>query len=99
MSIPRSVSIGGIRFTIKLKKLSDDEFGRVIFDTREIQVNKNLKDEPLAIYETIRHEMIHAALDVSGLGFARRFDEEAVVRAIETIFFPAWERIQPKIQP
>ena len=42
--------------------------------------------------ETVRHEMIHAALALSGLDHLEGFEEEAIVKCMDTIFFPAWER-------
>ena len=42
--------------------------------------------------------MIHAALDLSGISFAKGFPDEPTVRAIETLFLPAWERMQKRLK-
>jgi hypothetical protein len=48
--------------------------------------------------ETMRHEVLHASLSMSGVAFAEKFDEESLVRAMENIFFPCWERLEPKLK-
>jgi len=36
---------------------------------------------------------MHAALEIAGISHMRRYDEEPIVRAIENLFFPAWDSI------
>ena len=63
---------------------TDEEFKKLI------QVNKKIKGKVLL--ETIRHEMMEASLLLSGVGWLESYEQEAVVRCMEEIFFPAWER-------
>lgn len=94
--IPHSVAIGGMKFSIKVRKLDDGDFGQMHFDDRTILLNKAYAGSE-AIVETLRHEMIHASLAVSGVSFSKRYDEEAIVRALESIFFPAWDKLKTKL--
>jgi hypothetical protein len=36
--------------------------------------------------------MLHAALYVAGVAFMDDYQDEPIVRAIENLFFPAWEK-------
>jgi hypothetical protein len=36
--------------------------------------------------------MLHASLYVAGVAFMDGYQDEPVVRAIENLFFPAWEK-------
>jgi hypothetical protein len=40
--------------------------------------------------------MIHAALAVGGVSFAVEYDEEVIVRCLDSIFFPAWDKLTKK---
>lgn len=63
------------------------------FDQRLILLNQAMRNNlPMAI-ETLRHEMIHAALAVGGVSFAVEYDEEVIVRCLDSIFFPAWDKL------
>ena len=46
---------------------------------------------------TIRHELMEAALLLSGVGFADRYEQEPIVRCMEEIFFPAWDTFLKRI--
>lgn len=96
--LPHSISIGGRRVSIRV--VPDLEaWGEYRHDAAEIAIAaKTLKDEKI-LSETMRHEVMHAALDISGVGFIEGFPEEAVVRCFESIFFPAWENFLPKLKP
>jgi hypothetical protein len=95
--LPSSVMIGGIRFQIVCQKIDDGDYGRMIFDDRKIIISTICLAKASLIRETLRHEILHAALHVSGVSFLERYDEEALVRAIDHIFHPAWESIRAKI--
>jgi hypothetical protein len=96
---PRSVSIGGQKFKILFRDLENDDWGQMLFDDRQILLSKKCLANPKILKDTLRHEVIHAALAVSGCSFADRFDEESIVRAIDNIFFPAWEKLENKLNP
>jgi len=89
--------IGGIRFQIVCQPIDEGDYGRMIFDQRKIVINTICLAKASLIRETLRHEILHAALHVSGVSFLERYDEEALVRAIDHIFHPAWESIRAKI--
>lgn len=95
--LPSSVVIGGIRFAIVSDKIDDGDYGRMIFDERKIIINTVCFSKASLLRETLRHEIMHAALHVSGVSFLERYDEEALVRAMDHIFFPAWEQIRIKL--
>jgi hypothetical protein len=92
MELPSEVEIGGMRFQLVVRDL--DEWGKMSFDGREIALSTKAVSRPDLLRETLRHEMTHAAFAVSGISFADGWEEEAVVRCLDNILFPAWERIQ-----
>jgi hypothetical protein len=47
--------------------------------------------------ETLRHEMLHAALDICGISHLEGYEEEAVVRCVENVFHPAWETVRKQL--
>lgn len=96
MKIPRSVTIAGVRIKIIQEDLRDEDhlskgyFGYYSHERKVIAVDKGLS--PRMTRETIRHEMLHASLALSGLDHLERFEEEAIVVCMDSIFFPAWDR-------
>lgn len=72
----------------------DPPYGLYFHDKKLIQINKKLKGKMLL--DTIRHEMMEASLLLSGVGFLEAYEQEAVVRCMEEIFFPAWESFLKK---
>ena len=90
--IPRSVSVGGHKLTIKIVPDMED-WGQYEHDNGVILLSSKTTADPKLLVETLRHEMLHAALSISGVAFAKTMDEESVVRALESIFFPAYERL------
>lgn len=95
--LPQFVTIGGQRFRIIIREMED--WGHLIFDLREIHLSSKACAKRSTLRETLRHEMLHAALHLSGVSFADRYDEESTVRAIENIFFPAWEKTRKHLEP
>lgn len=99
MKFPKTVSIAGrrIRLVVKPFKGADsDTFGEYFHDDKLIQINTGL-DDTVAL-ETLRHEVMEASLLLSGVGFSERYEQEAVVRCMEEIFFPAWDVIIKRIK-
>jgi hypothetical protein len=91
LKLPRTIHIGGIKFAVDIRDLP--HWGEMDFDNKRISISrKALQEERLAV-ETLRHEMTHAALHVSGVSFSESYDDETVVRAIDNILFPAWEHV------
>lgn len=98
MTFPKTVSIAGrrIKLIVKAFKGADsDTFGEYFHDEKLIQINTGLSDS--IMLTTLRHEMMEASLYLSGLAWAERYEQEAVIRCMEEIFFPAWGAIFKRI--
>ena len=95
MSFPKSVMIAGHRISIKRQEL-DDCFGQYRHDDRLILLNKHIGGKELEL--TLRHEMVEASLLLSGVGWCDHYEQEAVVRCMDEVFFPAWERTQKRLK-
>lgn len=95
MKIPKSVLIGGVKFKIRIKKM--ESWGEMHFDDKEIHISKNAILKEDIFLDTLRHEMLHASLSVAGISWSDKYDEESIVRAIENIFFPAFNLIKTQI--
>ncbi len=94
MKIPPSVSIGGQEVEIVIEK-DLAEYGLFCLDDMRITLRSADTD---IMESTLRHEMMHAAFSIAGISHSKTFDdmEECVVRCLENIFFPAWERVIAK---
>ena len=87
MSIPKSITIGGVRVRIRLRDLGDDDcYGMYSHRRKLIEIDKTLKGKEL--HDTIRHEMLHAALAIAGLSFSESYEEESIVRCMKFISLP-----------
>lgn len=97
MDLPNSIPIAGRRIKLEAVPFGGDDppYGLYFHDKKLIQVNQKIKGKVLL--ETIRHEMMEASLLLSGVGWLESYEQEAVVRCIEEIFFPAWEAFLKKI--
>lgn len=91
-NLPTKVSIAGQVVRVRKGKL--DAYGQYEHDDRTIWISDAIREKKVE-WETLRHEMIEASLLISGVGWLERYQQEAVVRCIEEIFFPAWEAIRP----
>lgn len=88
------VSVGGKRLAVRTGAI--ENHGSYHHDDALIQLNS--EQSPSAARETLRHEMVHATLAISGIGYALPNGlEEALVRALDSIFFPAWDSVQTKL--
>jgi hypothetical protein len=93
---PTEINIGGRTIAIRIDpKL--EAWGEYHGDDAEIVLAARTLAKQSSLRETLRHEMLHAALDISGLSYLERFEEEAVVRCIENIFHPAWEKVRKSL--
>lgn len=85
----KSVSIAGHRIPIRVKDL-EDCYGQYSPDAKIIELDKHtLKDKKL-LRETLRHEMVEAALYLSGVAYSEKYEQEPIVRALDELFWPAW---------
>jgi Zn-dependent peptidase ImmA (M78 family) len=96
MPFPKSVSVGGVKFSISMdpKHTDEDEYGKFHIDKKVIGINAKLCETEELKYVTLYHEMCHAATHVSGLAY-RHSDkaEECLVRMLENILLPAFKKV------
>jgi|TARA_R110001632_G_scaffold82052_1_gene182284 hypothetical protein len=96
MSLPKTVRVAGQVVKILREDLSEvGLFGYYSHDRKVIILDKELKDEVLL--NTLRHELMEASLCISGVGFCETFEQEAVVRCMDEVFFPAYERLLKRL--
>ena len=98
MIYPKKVSIGGKIIQVTIDSAMES-WGEYHADKGEIRLAARCLTNRKALSETLRHEILHAALDISGLSYIKNFEEEALVRCIDTIFFPAWDTVSKQIKP
>lgn len=80
-----SITIGGKKLSIVWADI--EEFGTYCHDSACIALNSNLKGDAMTAMDTLRHELMHAALAISGVGFGiTQEQEEQIVRCMESIF-------------
>lgn len=95
---PRSVTVGGQRIRIQVHKDLED-WGDYDHDKKIIRISGKACSDVKHMLSTLRHEMVHVALRVSGVAFSDNFEEEAVVRCMDDVFFPAWDRLVKRLEP
>ena len=91
MNFPKHISIGGLKVKLTIVENLED-FGSFSLDDLTIAIRKgNTKD----MVDTLRHEMMHAAFAIGGIGHCKPFEEveEGVVRCLDHLFFPSWNRL------
>jgi hypothetical protein len=93
IKLPKTITIGGCKIKIQVKEL-EDLHGQFLYDKRAIEINSTLLEDPKELKETIRHEMVEAALLLAGVGWGELYDQEQVVRALDNIFWPAWANME-----
>ena len=93
----RSTLIGGHR--VKIQIIADlEDWGEYDHDKKTISLARRCLRSKTDFLSTLRHEMIHAALAIGGVAFSDHFEEEAIVRCMDDIFFPAWDRVWKRYQ-
>lgn len=95
--LPKHVMIGGQKFRIVVGILENGDFGRMYFDARKIVISSDCLAKSSVLIDTLRHEVLHAALHISGVSFLERYEEETLVRAMDHIFFPSWDALHNKL--
>lgn len=93
MKIPKSIMMGGKRIKVQVKDL-EDAYGQFLYDELRIELSTKLLHDPGALRETLRHEMVEAALLISGVGWSEQYEQEPIVRALDNIFWPAWDLVE-----
>lgn len=75
----------------------DDCYGQYLPDARVIELDKETVKDAKLLRETLRHEMVEAALFLSGVSYSETYTQEPIVRALDELFWPAWEKVSRKI--
>ena len=91
---PKTIMVAGRRVRLVICDL-DDTYGQYKHDLKTIEISRAIPDSVKLI--TIRHELMEAALLLSGVGFAEQYQQEQIVRCMEEIFFPAWDAFLKRI--
>lgn len=88
--------VGGQRIRIDVST-AIEEWGHYDHDRKVITLSYRALDKASTLRTTLRHELMHAALSISGVSYCTGFQEEAVVRCMEDIFFNAWDKLHAKL--
>lgn len=91
---PLTVIVGGLPVKIVVDPSLEESWGEYMGDEKVIRLSPHAVSKKQTCRETIRHELLHAAFDISGVAYLQKWEEEAVVRCIDNIFHPAWDRIR-----
>lgn len=92
-ALPETVDVAGHSLVVRVTADIDD-LGNFDLATKTLYIREDLMSNPELAMDTLRHELMHAALGLGGIGFALSEDvEEGVVRAMEQLFIPAWNRV------
>jgi hypothetical protein len=94
----KSVSIAGRRIPVRTRDFGGDPYGQYLPDERVIELDRLTWADPKLLRETLRHEMMEATLFLSGIGWSVAYEQEPIVRAIDEIFWPAWERADARLR-
>lgn len=97
MTYPKSVTMAGIRIKVRVVRDMID-WGGYDNDKKEITLSRKCLQDVAQLKTTLRHELTHAALHIGGVSFMEIYDEEPIVRCLDDIFFPCWDRLQKKYE-
>ena len=94
MNFPKSIQIGGLKVKIIIAE-NIEEYGNFSLDDLTITLRNG---DTKVMLDTLRHEMMHAAFAIGGIGHCKPFEEveEGVVRCLDHLFFPAWNKLNTK---
>lgn len=89
--LPKSVNIFGQRFKVEIKSLKDGVYGKTHTLERKIVISNEYPIE--SQWSTLLHEIIHAALGVSGQAELMNDEskEEALVLCLENALHPLFQ--------
>ena len=94
--VPRSITIGGKR--IKIRVCPElESWGEYHHDLSEIRLSTSCIENQETFVQTLRHEILEASLCLGGVAWSERYDQEVLVRCLESIFFPCWDKLSPKL--
>jgi len=89
MKLPQFISIGSHQIELVIDD-SLSEYGQFDQDRMEIRLRPMPARQTV---ETIRHEMVHAALAIGGISYSDKYCEESIVRCLDFLFWPAYHRL------
>jgi hypothetical protein len=92
---PKSISMAGHEIAVVIDETIGD-YGQFSLDDMRITLAPGT---PESMAQTLRHEMVHAALALSGIAYIERLPEEAIVRALDTIFWPCYQSLPKRTWP
>lgn len=95
-NLPKSVIVGGVRISIVVDP-DMENWGEYRSDDKKIALATKTLTKKQTIRETLRHEILHASLDIAGLSYLTAYQEEAIVRCIDNIFHPAWDKTRNQL--
>ena len=96
MTIPRSVTVAGVRLKVIVRQLPDeDTFGEWHLEKKTIFIKKGLSDDDAE--QTLYHEMWHACMDLSGRSFLDGFPDETLARAWD-LFRPFYDTVKDSMR-
>jgi hypothetical protein len=93
---PKKVTIGGVSLRIVIVPNMVD-WGQYHADDKQISISSRALSKHQLFRETLRHEMLHAALEIGGISYLKKYSEEPIVRCIDNIFYPAWDKIRDQL--
>ena len=93
---PKKVTIGGVSLRIVIVPNMED-WGQYHADDKQISISSRALSNKKLFRETLRHEMLHAALEIGGISYLKNIPEEPIVRCMDNIFFLAWGKIRDQL--
>lgn len=91
--MPSSVTVGGHRIAVVIDPSAED-WGSYEFEPQ--RVIKLKPSTPEIMWATLRHEMMHSCFEISGMSYltdCATMPEEAVIRCLDGLFWPAWDNV------
>ena len=95
---PTVINVGGRVITVRIDPRLES-WGEYHADEQEIVLASRTLEKQSTLRETLRHEILHASLDIAGLSHLTVYQEEAIVRCIDNIFHPAWDKVRKQLSP
>jgi hypothetical protein len=92
--IPSSLQIAGQKIKIRVRDFDGELFGQFHFDKKTIDIDTKVAANKKLFLETMRHEIFHGCLLISGVGWGEIFQDEQVVRCADELLYPAMDRLE-----
>jgi hypothetical protein len=93
----KSITVAGHRVRIKIDPETKD-WADYDPDKKTISVHPDTAADPTLFRKWVRHEIGHAALTLSGVAYTLKDDnEEAVIRCLDEILYPAIDSLDAKL--